>query len=80
MLPGVKFVVKVSDDESPAFPMADEELEYERREDARLSAERYASKMACPVLVFEYDEAGVEVRVEEYNPEQGWLSDIGRKR
>ena len=77
----MKFVVKVSEfGDNPSFPMADEELVYERREDARLSAERYAGKAMCSFWVIEYDDDGNEVRTEEYNPEEGWLSDIGRRR
>jgi hypothetical protein len=68
----VKFVVKVDElGDDPSFPMADEELVYARREDARLSAERYAGKAMCSFLVIEYDDAGNEVRVETYDPEQG---------
>jgi hypothetical protein len=44
-----------------------------------VAGERYAGKAIGVFEVVAYDDAGNEVRVEEYDPE-GWLSDLGRLR
>jgi hypothetical protein len=59
--------------------VVDEEA-FDRREDARLAAQRYAGKAIGTFEVVEYDDAGNEVRVEEYDPEEGWVSELGRAR
>jgi hypothetical protein len=57
--------------------MADEELRYDTREDARLAAERYAGKAVGVFEVVELDKAGRTVSVEEYDPEKGWRLVVG---
>jgi len=63
-----------------AHSLAEEELTFNRREDARLAAERYAGKAIGVMEVVELDDQGNEVRVEEFDFEEGWVSEIGRKR
>jgi hypothetical protein len=65
----VKFVVRVDPLDFPALHVDDEE--FDQREDARLSAERYAGKVVCPVQVIEYDDAGNEVRMRSTTPRRG---------
>jgi hypothetical protein len=65
----VPFVVR--GDDVLVFPMADEELVYDTREDARGSAMRYADKAVGVFWVKELDQTGRTVSVEEYDPETG---------
>jgi hypothetical protein len=74
----MKFLVRVSEWQGSAHPVSD--MVFDRRENARLTAERYAGKAIGVMEVVELDDAGNEVRVEEYDPEEGWLSEIGRRR
>jgi hypothetical protein len=73
----VKFIVRVSERDTAMWV---DEMTFDRREDARGAAERYAGKAHGSFEVVELDDAGNEVRVEEYDPEEGWLSELGRPR
>ena len=54
----------------------DDSQEFERREDARGVAERSAGKVGYAYEVVELDAAGDVVRVEEYDPDDGWVAEI----